>query len=314
MADLDSSAIAEPVDESLPNDEAAVDTDTDQESEAPSEAPSEDESTDASEPDNSDGSVESTPDDDDKPVITRRNAKQIAEQAVKDAFDAKQRADELERELSKQRQTEEALTAEMSAFVGSQDEIDTLRTQISQPIPVVDDAYDLDSVQAQQQAIRERNAAMDRLTEITKRAELLPKMLSRVKSSFVSTTYDVFDDIANSYDGVDREVWLGHLSKDGLSLDEFKSRLKAGFDHLYKAGQTVGANEWKGRYEAEKKAHNVTKAANGGPSQSPESGGRQSAGGSMTLDAFLALTPDARNELRRTPEGRAKIDAMTRGG
>ena len=134
----------------------------------------------------------------------------------------------------------------MQTFVGTADEVKALRDAIAQPIPIVDNIYDEESVRGQQAAISERNAAMDRLTEINKRQELLPKMLGRVRTSFASSVYEVFDSIANDHEGVDRKVFVDHLMEDGLDASEVKSRLKQAFDHLYDSGKSVGANEWKG--------------------------------------------------------------------
>lgn len=293
MADLEGSNAVEPVEESIV-DESTADNVIDQtEGEAPSEAPSE-ELTDSSEPDE-DGSQESSSqpdsdDDDDKPVITRRNAKQIAEQAVADALAAKERAADLERQLEAQKTTDAALTSEMESFIGSDDEITSLRDAISKPIPVVDDAYDLDSVQSQQQAIRERNAAMERLNEIGKRQELLPKMLGRVRSSFAASAYEVFDAVATAHEGVDRAVFVDHLAAENLPLTEVKARMRKAFDHLYEAGKTSGANEWKGRYEAEKKQNAVLKASAGGVSPSPESGGKPGQSRIYTADDLATMS------------------------
>jgi hypothetical protein len=312
MADLEETVAVEPV--AVSSDTATEDIGAVvPESDAPSEAPSTEASTESVELDNTDGTEipASTDDDDDKPVITRRNAKQIAAEAVQEALAAKERAAELERQLADQRKSEDALTAEMQSFVGDEQEVQSLRELITKPIPEVD-TYDLDSVERQQQSIRERNAAMQRLAEINNRQELLPKMFSRIRSSFASSVYDVFDAVAQEHEGVDRTTFVDHLMADGLKPDEVKDRLKKAFGHLYEAGKTTGANEWKGRYEAEKKAHAVTKAASGGPSPTPESGGKSSVSGGLTAEKWTSMSAQERINLKMTAEGRAQIDAMTR--
>jgi hypothetical protein len=317
LPDLEGQVAVEPVEE-VTTSETVDDTSDQVEDEAPSEEPSEDvESTESSEPDDSDGN-----DDDagDEPVITRRNAKAIAkeakaiaDQAIRDYEAERQRNEDLQKQLADSQKSEEALTEEMTSFIGADEEYKRLLAVLNEPLPIADDEFDLDAVQAQRAAVKAQNDAKNRLAEMNNRRELLPKMLGRVRSSFASSVYEVFDAVANDAEGVDRATFVDHLMAEGLEPAEVKVRLRKAFDHLYSAGKATGANEWKGRYEAEKRAHNVTKASAGGPSASPESSGRGSSSGGLDPDQWMAMSAQERIDLRSTPEGRAKIDAMTRG-
>lgn len=277
MPDLEGQVAVEPVEE-VSTSETVDDTSDQVQDEALSEEPSEDVSTESSEQDDSDSN-----DDDagDEPVITRRNAKAIAKEAKAIADEAirnyeaeRQRNEDLQKQLAESQKSEEALTEEMTQFIGADEEYKELQAVLSKPLPIAEDEFDLDSVQASRAAAKAHNDAKNRLAEIEHRRGLLPKMLGRVRSSFASSVYEVFDAVANDADGVDRATFVDHLMAEGLDPAEVKVRLRKAFDHLYSAGKSSGANEWKGRYEAEKKAHAVTKASAGGPSASPESGGK----------------------------------------
>lgn len=258
-------------------------------SDAPSADPSDEASTDSFEPDNTDGITPESDDDPDE-VITRRNAPKLVQEAREAALKAVEERDnalkakqDAEAALAAQQKAETALTEEMTAFVGTEDEVQRLRDIITKPIPEVPDAdeYDAASMQrqqeairAQREAIRERNAAQDTLADYGKRRELLPNMYGRVREGFSAGVRGVFEAVASDTEGVDRALFIDHLDAPNLDPAEMTARLRKAFDHYGEVRQKMGADEWKGKHDAIKKAYDNLKAANGGAGDTPESGGR----------------------------------------
>jgi hypothetical protein len=299
MAELEGSLTPEPT-ESVTPDTAVTDESSEiTESDPPSTDPSDAVRTDESEPDNdgitpeSDASETTTDAEDDTVQITRRNAKEIARKAISDWEAERKRADDLQAQLDSQRKAEESLTEEMTAFVGTDEEVNELRAKAMQRIPIVEDEFDTEAVRKQNDALRERDAAMERLEGLTRQRELLPKMMARTRAGFAQLVYDAFDSAANELDGVERAVFVDHLIAEDLQPAEVRTRLRAAFDHLYTTGKSAGAKEWKDRLEAERKQNSVKLAGAGGVPPSPESGGRPGTKRAFTRDDLANMSSAA---------------------
>lgn len=65
---------------------------------------------------------------------------------------------------------------------------------------------------------------------------------------------------------------------------------------------------------AERSENDALRRQLGGAAPQALRGGAVAAGGALTPAAYAAMDPTERMKLRATPEGRARIDAMTRGG
>ncbi len=65
---------------------------------------------------------------------------------------------------------------------------------------------------------------------------------------------------------------------------------------------------------AEKSENDALRRQLGGAAPQALRGGSVAAGGALTPSTYAAMDPTERMKLRATPEGRARIDAMTRGG
>ncbi len=257
--------------------------------------------------------------------VTRRNWREHVARLEKEAEAKIEAALQRERDAHEQRQRTEAalqaaqqqesqLTEEMLAFTGRDDEIAELRSQAMRPIPVVDDPYDTEQLQAQREAIQSQARAFDRLSEIEKNRSLLPKMFARVRGAFNQGVHDVFDTVAKTHDGVDPKVFVEHLMADS-GPEEGAARLRDALSHLYQAGKAKGESEWRSKYEAERAAHAATKAGAGGAVATPESPGRVAApSGRLTPDKYAQMSYAERAKLRETPEGRASIDNMFASG
>lgn len=252
----------------------------------------------------------------------RRERREQREQArIDKAVEETLAAREREREAKAQADKAEAdakaaqqrWQQEFGAFIGTPDvrqalakEIDDL---ITQTIAVNPEEADWEALQRMNQArttLAEKKAA---LATLDRNAEIYQKL---DQFQFEQTQH-LYAARAEGLPEAHRAAFLA-----SSTVEQALERLEAGIvaRETAKADARVAAAEadWKGRYEKEVAAHAATRT--GAPGAGPSPNGANGTGGGpdgLTLERYSRMTSDERRELMKTPEGRARIDRMTRG-
>ena len=251
----------------------------------------------------------------DKP-ITRKNKDQLVQEARDAAIKAMeerdaelQRAADLEASIKQQEAKRTEFDQRVFEWIGPQEEYAALLKEVQAPIPDVDANYaTTDELNAQQEAIRKRNAALDKLGAYSERRELIPHMTEMARSDFLNRAGSAFVKTVESHEGVDKAVVIDALTGD-MKPDEFTKRFGDALDHIYQAGKQAAESEWKPKYAALDRANKTLKAANGGPVDAPVSGGR--AGGSRVFTRADLAGPEG---LKLYREHRAEIERQEAEG
>lgn len=290
-------------------------------SEATTTDTSEAESTDTVElDDDEDASPEGQTEEEKSKAQKRRERREKREQErIDQAVTARLAAAETERAtkaneeaaVARQQQAEKVWTDKFASYLGTPEqqksldsEITALTSEVARMRPY-EDGTDLEVLDKKQAALNEKIAERDRYYQNNATFREIDQLqFENTKAVFITKAAGLPESHRASYAA-------------STTVPQALDRLEAGLvaREQAKADARVAAveAEWKGKLTREEAAHAATRTGAPGAGQHPNgSNGTARGNGALTPSSYAAMSYEERLELRSTPEGRRRIDDMTR--
>lgn len=217
--------------------------------------------------------------------------------------------DRLKAEADQREAADKAAREKFSKFFGTPEEVAELQKVARQPSQIVGDYDTADEIAAKNKSNAERNAAQAKLDEFTGRWEMrdVVRAEERVRA---------YGEMAGEYEtgatleGVDAAAYR--------AAGSVTDALKVLRDSVWASAQApllAEIAELKEDLAMAESERNAAQAAAGGRAPGALSGGTgSSASGALTFERYSDMTSEDRRKMLATPEGRAAIDRMVRGG
>lgn len=235
-------------------------------------------------------------------AVTDRLAAAETERQTKAATEAAER---------QAQQAEKAWADQFGALVGTPDQHKSLNSEISTLVdeiakmPPYDQETDADLLEQKRLALNEKIAERNRLQHNTEIYDQLDKFqFENTKGFFAAKVAALPESHRASY---------AASNTIPVALDRLEAGITAREQAKADARVAAVEAEWKGKLAKEEAAHAATRTGAPGAGPSPNgANGTGRGGGALTPTSYAAMSYEERLALRATPEGRRRIDEMTR--